>query len=45
MQNEFKVNTEVRQGDTISSKIITNLLEYMFKCINWESFAMKIPHI
>lgn len=40
--NKFKIDRGVRQGDTISPKLFTNLLEYMFKSIDLENLGINI---
>lgn len=40
--NKFKINRGVRQGDTISPKLFTNLLEYMFRSVDLENVGLNI---
>ena len=40
--DRFERQREVRQGDTISPKLFTTLLEYMFKNIDLEELGINI---
>ena len=42
MKTTFDINKGVRQGDTISSKLFTNCLEYIFRNINWDTKGINI---
>ena len=42
MKTTFDINKGVRQGDTISPKLFTNCLEYIFRNINWDTKGINI---
>lgn len=40
--NNFRIGRLVRQGDTISPKLFTTVLQYMCKQIEWEDLGLNI---
>ena len=42
MKITFDTNKGIRQGGTVSPKLFTNCLEYLFRNINWDAKGTNI---